>query len=140
MIKKNSIKLLLLFVSTFSVFNLTSCSFTPEALDSLDQTLIAYERAIRWRNFNGARALQVKPMKISDFKRQRLKDLRITSYRTIEKIVASDYSKAELLVDIRYYYDSGAVERVLTDRQLWVYDKQRNRWQLKSSFPEFKLH
>ncbi len=140
MIKKNSIKLLLLLVATFSVLNLTSCAFPPEAENSLDKTLVVYERAIRWRNYNGARALQLTPMKISDFKRQRLKGLRITSYHTIEKVIAPDYSKAELLVDIRYYYDRSAVERVLTDRQTWVYDKQHDRWRLESPFPDFKLH
>ncbi len=140
MIKKYSPNLLLLLFSSFSVFNLTSCAFTPEALKSLDNTLVAYERAIRWRNFNGARALQVKPMKVSDFKRQRLKNLRVTSYRTIEKIVSPDYSKAKLLVDIRYYYDNAAIERVLTDRQVWVYDKAHDRWRLDSPFPDFKFH
>jgi len=135
-----STKLLLLFTASFSIFALSSCSFTPEALDSLDETLIAYERAIRWRNYNGARALQVKSMKISDYRRQRLKDLRVTSYKTIEKIIAPDYSKAELLVDIRYYYNNAAVERVLSDRQVWIYREASNRWLLKSPFPDFKLH
>ena len=129
-----------MFAATFSALSLTSCSYAPKELESLDNTLVAYERAIRWRNYNGARALQVKPMKVSDFKRQRLKDLRITSYRTIEKVIAPDYSKAELLVDIRYYYDKSAIERVVTDRQLWLYNKKRNRWQLKSPFPDFKLY
>ncbi len=138
--KKNITKQLLFFVATFSALSLTSCSYTPEALNSLDNTLVAYERAIRWRNYNGARALQVKPMKVSDFKRQRLKELRITSYRTIEKVIAPDYSKAELLVDIRYYYDKSAIERVVTDRQLWIYDEKQSRWQLKSPFPDFKLY
>ncbi len=129
-----------MFAATFSALSLTSCSYAPKELESLDNTLVAYERAIRWRNYNGARALQVKPMEVSDFKRQRLKDLRITSYRTIEKVIAPDYSKAELLVDIRYYYDKSAIERVVTDRQLWLYNKKRNRWQLKSPFPDFKLY
>ncbi|VAW98479.1 hypothetical protein MNBD_GAMMA23-1513 [hydrothermal vent metagenome] len=140
MIKKNITKLLLLLAIAFSALSLTSCSTIPDELDSLDKTLVAYERAIRWRNYNGARALQVKPMKVSDFRRQRLKELRITSYKTIEKVIAPDYSKAELLVDIRYYYDKSAIERVLTDRQVWLYNEKSNRWQLDSSFPDFKLY
>ena len=140
MIKNNITRLLALFAATFSALSLTSCLYAPKELDSLDNTLVAYERAIRWRNYNGARALQVKPMKVSDFKRQRLKELRITSYRIIEKVIAPDYSKAELLVDIRYYYDKSAIEKVVTDRQLWLYDKKRNRWQLESPFPDFKLY
>ncbi len=140
MIKKYLTRLLLLLVATFSAFSLTSCAYTPEALTSLDNTLIAYERAIRWRNYNGARALQLKPEKVSDFKRQRLKGLRVTSYKTIEKVIAPDHSKTELLVDIRYYYDKSGMERVITDRQVWLYNEKQNRWQLESPFPEFKLY
>jgi len=132
------ISLLLFFI--VSLFNLSSCTYTPEALDSLDKTLKAYERAIRWRNFEFARSLQVNPKEVSDFTRQRLKNIKVTSYKTISKTIAQDYSKTELIVDIRYYYDNSVVERVLTHRQTWIYDEQRNRWQLDGEFPIFKFH
>ena len=112
----------------------------PDELESLDKTLNAYERSIRWRDFDFARSLQKTPKEISDFKRQRLKNIRVTSYKVINKQIEPDYSTTRLLVDIRYYYDNSVVERTLTDRQTWAYDKPRNRWQLTTPFPNFKLH
>jgi len=116
-----------------------SCSFTPEASESLNKTLQAYERAIRWRNYNGARAFHLEPEEFSDFKRQLLKNIRVTSYKTIGQNVAPDFSKAELIVDIRYYYDNSAVERVLTVRQTWLHEEDLNRWRLDSPFPDFRF-
>ena len=137
-IKKLTTVLVLGFL-VFSSLQLSSCSFTPEAYDSLEKTLQAYERAIRWRNYNGAQAFLIHPEKISDFQLQRLINIRVTSYKTIQQIIAPDYSKAELIVDIRYYYDNSAVERVLTDRQTWLYEEDRNRWRLDTAFPDFQF-
>lgn len=123
----------------FTSLQLSSCSFTPEAYDSLEKTLEAYERAIRWRNYSGAQAFLLHPEEISDFKRQRLINIRVTSYKTIQQIIAPDYSKAELIVDIRYYYDNSAIERVLTDRQVWLYEEEMNRWRLDTPFPNFQF-
>ena len=128
----------LFLFSLFSV-QLTSCSYTPEAAELLNKTLQAYERAIRWRNYNGARAFHIDPEEFSDFKRQRLMNIRVTSYKTIGQNVAPDYTKAELIVDIRYYYDNSAVERVLTMRQTWLNNKENNRWRLESAFPDFRF-
>ena len=142
MLKTNftSLKVSLLAFLVFSTLNLSSCSFTPEAFDSLEKTLSSYERAIRWRDYKFARAFQLKPVEVSDSRRQRLKSIRVTSYKIIDQIIAPDYSQSELLVDIRYYADSSAVERVLTDRQKWLYDAEADRWQLDSPFPDFKFH
>lgn len=142
MLKTNSIllKVVLLASLLFSILNLSSCSFTPEAFDSLDKTLKAYEKAIRWQDYKFARVFQLKPVDISDFQRQRLKSIRVTSYKVIHKVIAHDFSKTDIIVDIRYYQDSSAVERVLTDRQKWIYDAEADRWQLDSPFPDFKFH
>ena len=136
--QKISRSILLLILST--VLMTSSCTYAPKELESLDKTLKAYERAIRWGDFNFARALQAKPVDISDFKRQRLKNIRVTSYKIINKVITPDLSKADLIVDIRYYYDNSVVERVLTDRQSWLYDNDRDRWQLNTAFPDFKFH
>lgn len=139
-IATNNLKFIMLASLVFSALNLSSCSFTPEALDSLDKTLKAYEKAIRWRNYKFARRLQKNPVDISDYQRQRLKNIKVTSYKIIGKVIAPDFSKTDLIVDIRYYHDNSAVERVLTDRQAWVYEADANRWQLDSAFPDFKFH
>jgi len=142
MLKTNSIllKVVLLASLLFSMLILSSCSFTPEAFDSLDKTLKAYEKAIRWQDYKFARVFQLNPVEISDFQRQRLKSIRVTSYKVIHKVISHDFSKTDMLVDIRYYQDSSAVERVITDRQKWIYDAEADRWQLDSPFPDFKFH
>lgn len=133
-------KLFTLFFIVLSSLNISSCSFTPEAYESLDKTLKAYDRAIRWGDYKFARVLQKTPVVISDFQRQRLKSIKVTSYKIINKVIAPDLSKTDLIVDIRYYHDKSAVERVITDRQTWLYDETADRWQLDSPFPDFKFH
>jgi len=129
-----------LFLIVISILSLSSCSMTPDAADSFSKTAKAYEKAIRWGDFNYARALQLKPDKISDSKRRRLKGVRVTSYKTISRNMAPDFSQVELLVDIRYYIDTSAVERVISDLQKWVYNKKNAVWKLETSFPDFKFH
>ena len=136
----HNLKFIMLAALVFSALNLPSCSFTPEALDSLDKTLKAYERAIRWRDYKFARNLQKNPVDISDYQRQRLKSIKLTSYKIISKLIAHDFSKTDLIVDILSYYDHSAVERLLTDRQTWLYEPDIDRWQLDTAFPEFKFH
>lgn len=136
--KINSLFLSLLLSSV--VLTGVSCAYSPKAFESLDKTLKAYERAIRWRDFDFARALQKNPQKVSDFKRLRLKNIRVTSYKVINKIISPDLSKTEVVVDIRYYSENSAVERVITDRQTWLYDDVKDRWQLDTAFPDFQFH
>lgn len=136
------IKIIGFNITLFLIFStlMSSCAYTPEALESLDKTLKAYDRAIRWGDYKFARVLQKKPVEVSDFQRQRLKSIRVTSYKIISKVIAPDYSRTDLIVDIRYYFESSAVERVITDRQSWIYDSEVDRWQLDSPFPDFKFH
>lgn len=134
------INILSLFLIFTTIITLSSCALTPDAVKSLDNTSKAYDKAIRWGNFDYARAMQVKPDNISDIERQRLKSIRVTSYKVISSNVSPDYTKAEFLVDIRYYSENSVVERVISDRQRWIYNEMNNSWKLETAFPAFKFH
>ncbi len=117
---------------------LSACSTTPTELETLDETLQSYERAIRWGDFPTAFVFQKEPKAIPDWERHALRGIRVTSYRTINKEVNPEMTEAKIMVDIRYYFDNSARERVLTDRQVWSYNKSSERWLLDTSFPKFK--
>lgn len=107
-------------------------------LSMLDNTLRAYERAIRWSDFKTAYALANNPnAAVPDF--QRLQDIRVTSY---DKLGApqgdADGMKLKLAVELRYVNVNNMSERVLQDEQTWEYVEKEDRWRLTSPFPAFK--
>jgi len=122
----------------FSALVLSSCSSTPKELETLDETLQSYERALRWGNYPLAVIFQKKPKQLPDWERHALKGIRVTSYRAINKDVNPEMTEAKILVDIRYYFDTAAIERVLTDRQVWTYNDDHEKWYLTTPFPKFK--
>lgn len=121
-----------------SALLLGGCSTTPKELETLDETLQSYERAIRWGNYPLAVAFQEKPKNLPDWERHALKNIRVTSYRVISQEVDPEMTEAKILVDIRYYFDNSAIERVLTDRQVWIYKENQEKWLLTTAFPKFK--
>jgi len=115
---------------------LNACATQSDIQRHLDDTLRAYERALRWEGLDKAAGFQKNPQTISDRERRRLKHIQITAYN----ILSASYTpaKATQLVEIRYYNDLNAVERTYTDRQTWEYDKDRQRWYLVSPLPRLK--
>jgi hypothetical protein len=115
---------------------LHACATQSDVQRHLDDTLRAYERALRWEGLDKAASFQKNPQTIGDRERRRLKHIQITAYN----ILSASYTptRATQLVEIRYYNDLNVVERTYTDRQTWEYDKGRQRWYLVSALPRLK--
>ena len=110
---------------------------TNVRLERFDTTIRAYERALRWSDFQAAFVLagnaDTPP---PDFRR--LQNIRVTSYETLGAAQGNDdTSRMAQVVEIRYVNVANMSERVLTDQQVWVYSESDRRWRLRSVFPVF---
>jgi hypothetical protein len=105
--------------------------------DKFEQTARAYERFMRWGEFQNAYALAgAAPGVLPDF--QRLQNIRVTSYEPLAAPQANaDVSQIIQMVEIRYVHLHQMSERRLSDRQQWAYSADDNRWKLQSPFPVF---
>ncbi len=110
---------------------------TSMRLEKFDTTTRAYERALRWSDFQTAFALAGNAdAPLPDFRR--LQDVRVTSYDVVgAPQVNGDASQVVQMVEIRYANLGNMSERRLTDRQTWVYSPSDERWKLRSAFPAF---
>lgn len=107
-------------------------------LSVLDNTMRAYERAIRWGDFKTAYALANNPnTSVPDF--QRLQNIRVTSYDRLTAPQAdNEGTKLKQAVEVRYVNINNMSERVLQDEQTWEYVEKEDRWRLTSAFPAFR--
>ena len=116
---------------------LSACATTPKELEQLDLSLLSYERYIRWGEFDQARAMHKDEPVLDDLERRRLKLYRITSYNTVHRQNNST-ENAFVLVEIRYYNQTRAIEKTLSHKQEWEYNKEKERWYIRSAFPDFR--
>lgn len=104
-------------------------------LDRFETMARAYERAIRWGDYEAALALagvEVGP----DLRH--LQDVRVTSYELKGSPQANnDGTEVMQVVEIRYTNVRRMSERGFIDRQRWIYSPNDERWKLLSVFPSF---
>ncbi len=131
------LKPLLLFVITLS---LSACqSLTQkESEKALQEQLKAYEASMRW-GFPGQAYNFLSPELAKTNKVQKgLDRIKVTQYKVLQRpdLIAEDV--AALVAVIGYVHEDRQVERSLTDRQRWEYDKEKNRWFRTNPIPVFK--
>jgi len=120
---------------------MAACAAIPERqkLDLLDGTLRAYEKTIRWGQFETANsyregaASQSPPADLAA-----LVEIRVSSYEVMERTVAPDKSQAMQTVTIKYYHSDHPIERTIMDRQEWRYDALKRAWYLNGGLPAFQ--
>jgi hypothetical protein len=103
----------------------------------LEDTLRAYDRAVRWSNYQSIPMFRGKDHagEILDF--DKLKSIRVTGYARKQYEVSETGIEADQVVEIRYYDDNVAREKIEIDKQKWTYDKDLNRWIITSDLPKF---
>jgi hypothetical protein len=112
---------------------------TGNRMSLFDDTTRAYDSLIRWGSFEqaqGFKKLSETDANLPDFDGYR--QIRITDYVAKQSIVSPDKSKVIRFVDIQYYQLRDVTIRNLSDRQIWEYDDQEDRWYLISDLPVFK--
>jgi len=104
-----------------------------------DEISRSYLLALRWGEYEAAYGFKRLPGindKLPDFKD--LSDVRITSYRVKQSIIAENEMIVMQIVDFQYYRMRDITVRTITDRQKWEYDKEKERWYLLSDLPHFE--
>ena len=119
---------------------LASCASVTTTINVREASLTEYGAAIRLSDFDGA-LMFVDPalrqqQALSDFDRERLKQIQVTGYEVKSRSDADDGS-IEQRVDIRLINKNTQIERVVTDNQRWRWDAASKRLWLSSGLPDF---
>ena len=105
-----------------------------------DETLLAYEKLIRWSQWSAAveflapEYLEENPMTRLDLDRLNL--FRVTAYEAGQLAVGPDGLSIRQAVQIRLFNKNRSVERTIIDQQEWRYDAERERWLLHTGLPD----
>lgn len=117
----------------------TACGSMGAQRNPRDQTLYTYVSAVRWSDFEAARAFldpeTVRTRPVTDFEMERYKQFQVAGY---EVKSASEPAEGlyEQVVELRVVNRNTQVERVVTDRQTWRWDAEAKRWWLVSGLPD----
>lgn len=121
------------------MLGLYACAGMSDTAYKLDTTMFAYERALRWGDYDVAYSAHVNEKgALSAEERKRLKQFRLTGYKVAQTKFATDGKHATQLVELRYYNDENVRERTLNMTVEWEYDDLGNHWQITSPFPALK--
>jgi len=129
------------YVLSLCVLLLVGCTTFQglSRLTSLESTSEAYEKAMRWGEYQLASSF-IKPQG-TDGESPNLKKLekiKITSYKPTGRNTSEDKLQAHQTVEIKYYNTDYLIEKTLIDKQLWEYDEEQKAWYLQSALPDFK--
>lgn len=108
-------------------------------MDMLEQRTDNYENALRWGHFEIAGAFMKKSA--SDQLPgiiENLKQIKVTSYKLLDRNVFESKEAAEQKVEIRFYNIDSLIEKIIIDNQTWIFDKDLEDWFLSSGLPDFK--
>jgi len=118
---------------------LMSCATTPDHVESLDLSMTAYERSLRWQNFDTVIAMHKNEhSKLTAERRKFLKRFRITGYNEVYRKLGTDGYTASQVVEVKYYNQEYGVVREITLKNEWAYDKEQLRWYLINPLPGFR--
>jgi len=129
------------YVLSLCVLLLVGCTTFQglSRLSSLESTSEAYEKAMRWGEYQLASSF-IKTQE-TDGESPNLKELekiKITSYKPTGRNTSEDKLQAHQTVEIKYYNTDYLIEKTLIDKQLWEYDTKQKAWYLQSALPDFK--
>jgi hypothetical protein len=108
-------------------------------LKKFENTSRAYLMALRWGEYETAYSFKRRPNsydEIPDF--HDLRDVRVTSHRVKQTIISEDQMTVNQIIDFQYYRMRNVTVKIITDRQKWEYDEEKERWYLISDLPSFE--
>jgi len=108
-------------------------------LSSLESTSEAYEKAMRWGEYQLASSfIKTQGTDGESPNLKKLEKIKITSYKPTGRNTSEDKLQAHQTVEIKYYNTDYLIEKTLIDKQLWEYDAKQKAWYLQSALPDFK--
>jgi protein-tyrosine-phosphatase len=127
-----------IFIS-FLLLLASACAGNQHGLDLLDKSMFAYERALRWQNYDVVIAMHRNAQqKLTPAQREHMKKYRVTGYEQVYNQVGSDGKTATQVVEINYYREADMTIRKMTLNNKWEYDEPTSRWHLLNPIPDFK--
>ena len=122
-----------------SLLLLTACATTQDELYLLDKSFMAYERALRWQDYDVLIAFHKNERdKLTVEKRKYLKQFRVTAYNVVYSKVEQGNRHASQVVELKYYNNEYATIREMTINNKWEYDETTKLWQVTNELPDFK--
>ena len=117
----------------------SACATNQSGLDLLDKSMFAYERALRWQNYDLVISMHRDAQKqLTPAQRDNLKKFRVTAYEQVYNQVGNDGKTATQVVEINYYREANMTIKKLTLNNKWEYDEPSNHWYLTNPIPEFR--
>ena len=128
-----------LFTVCLLVTLLTGCATLDEKKKErrFEDTIMLYERAIRWADFATAAAFQ----RLEQTTMQQAipsDSIRVTSYRQLNSQMLADGHEIRLTVQIDYYNNDTFKVVTLTDNQVWKFDPGETAWYITTPLPAFR--
>jgi hypothetical protein len=106
-------------------------------LEQFERTARAYDKAIRWSDFQAAYSLtRPDPTRPPDF--ARLKGIQVTSYEAVGALPSAGGMEVRQTVAIEFMRINDMRVRRIVDEQVWVYSEAEKRWQLTTGLPDFR--
>ena len=108
-------------------------------IDQFEQIAHNYELAIRWSDFEKARAFledQENPALPAQI--EHLKQYQITSYEVRQLLPSKDKTQVIVFANVQYFNKSGLILKNYSHRQLWKYNPEKENWFLASGLPDLK--
>ncbi|MGH8500581.1 MAG: hypothetical protein ACRERV_17470 [Methylococcales bacterium] len=124
-----------LFVIIATVLiGLAGCASDKKKTD-MNSALRFYEKAIKWGNYADTRILTEKPetREILD----QYKDIKVISYEVLGQEIIGDFEQLNQVVEIKFYHEQQGAIKTIRDVQVWLYNKDRDSWVLKTGLPDF---
>jgi len=123
------------------VLSLSGCAAVDDSKKTItyDKALWQYETAIRWVDFSTANSLR----RLEDSSAytpdpNTLRDIKVTSYKVINRTTSEDHAEVRLTVEIVYYNDRSMKLATIIDNQVWKYDPAIKGWYITTPLPPFK--
>ncbi len=126
------------FIVLLTLLVLSACATTQTEVEALDQSMKNYEMALRWGEYAYAQSMHKASSEFDPTVMARLREIKISSYSSLNSTISPDLASAKQYVEIRYFNEAEAVERTFIDEQKWEYDPLKKSWSITSPFPTFK--
>ena len=102
----------------------------------LKKSLNLYDSSLRWGEFSKAKKLRKDQGEALDY--AFLKDIKVTSVEEKERNISEDGLKVDRVVEIKYYDRRVGMVKTIFDKEIWLYDTERELWSLDSEMPDFE--
>lgn len=128
-----------LFLLALVLAMLAGCGGVGSQQDIRQVALFNYAGAIRWGHIDDAWSMidpeYARQHPLTALERERFEQVQVTGYLVKGTQMVSETEMVQV-VEIRLINRHTQAERVITDRQIWRWDKDARRWWLTTGLPK----